>query len=251
MSRPLIAIPGRFTESTSALRRRGVVNARALLQAVYAAGGEPLTVFPDADPTPERLDWCDGLLLPGGGDLAPRFYGQDWASEHLYDIDETQDEFDLAAVRWAEAAGTPMLSICRGTQVVNTVHGGDLEQHMAEGHQYLTHEVAVRSPALAAILGGERAQVFCHHHQRIRRLGDGLACAATCRDGTVEAMVAADTTRWYLGLQWHPEDTAATDRRQAGLFEVFVAAAREWRDAKRAPRSDHGVATGGEERRDG
>ena len=35
---------------------------------------------------------------------------------------------------------------------------------------------------------------------------------------------------WYLGMQWHPEDTAASDELQAGVFQAFVAAViRRWR----------------------
>jgi putative glutamine amidotransferase len=33
--------------------------------------------------------------------------------------------------------------------------------------------------------------------------------------------------RWVVGVQWHPEDTAADDPAQQGLFDAFVAAARE------------------------
>jgi len=67
--RPRIAIVGRFAASTSALRFAAVVNARALLESVWAAGGDPVTLLPveGADWT-ERLVGYDGVLLPGGGD---------------------------------------------------------------------------------------------------------------------------------------------------------------------------------------
>ena len=83
MTRPLIAIPARFSESASALRYRAVVASRKLIEAVYAAGGEPLMVFPSApggevddEEVAQRLHWADGVLLPGGGDIAAHWSGQ-------------------------------------------------------------------------------------------------------------------------------------------------------------------------------
>jgi putative glutamine amidotransferase len=79
--RPVIAVPGRYTESASALRYRGVVAARKLLEAVWAAGGDPHVLLPAAGP--DAVDWAsrlrgvDGVLLPGGGDVNPKRYGGD------------------------------------------------------------------------------------------------------------------------------------------------------------------------------
>jgi putative glutamine amidotransferase len=36
-----------------------------------------------------------------------------------------------------------------------------------------------------------------------------------------------DHAGWYLGVQWHPEDSAATDPVQAEVFRHFVDAAAE------------------------
>lgn len=229
MPRPLIAVPGRFSAAASALRFGAVVNARKLLEAVYQAGGEPLTVHPHAPGgvvTPEeiaaRLHWADGLLLPGGGDLDPRRYGQEVASEHLYDLDEEQDGFDLAAGAWAAQAGVPVFAICRGLQVMNALRGGDLEQHMDDPHRHVTQSLTAAHPILAQILGAEEVKISCYHHQRIGRLGSNLTPAAVAGDGTVEAVLDWESGEWLLGVQWHPEDTAGTDAAQARLFEVFV-----------------------------
>lgn len=229
MSRPLIAIPGRFSASASALRFRAVVNARKLLDAVFAAGGEPVTVYPHAPggrvtaaEVAERLAWADGLLLPGGGDLDPRRYGQRPASEHLYDIDEEQDAFDLAAAEWAERAGVPVLAICRGVQVVNTVRGGELDQHMDEPHRDVVQPVRATHPALVGLLGDRTVDISCYHHQRIGRLGAGLEVAARAADGTVEAVVDPHADAWFLGIQWHAEDTADADPAQLSLFRALV-----------------------------
>jgi len=48
VTRPLIAIPARFSNSAAALRYEAEVSARKLMEAVFAAGGEPLSVHPRA-----------------------------------------------------------------------------------------------------------------------------------------------------------------------------------------------------------
>ncbi len=231
--RPLVAVPARFSQSASALRYRAVVTARALSESVLRAGGEPLAVHPWAPAgvvTPEevgeRLAWADAVLLPGGGDLDPSLYGHDAAHEAVYDVDAEQDAFDLAVARWALAAGVPTLAICRGTQVVNVARGGSLEQHMADPHVHRVDHVEVLDPGLAQVLGARSVEVSCYHHQCLDRLGDGLAVAARAADGTPEAVTLPDGPGWFLGVQWHPEDTADKDPVQQAVLDALVAAAR-------------------------
>jgi putative glutamine amidotransferase len=235
--RPLIAVPGRFAASASTLRYGAVVNARKLLEAVHRAGGEALTVLPharsgvaDVVTIDQRLSWAEGVLLPGGGDLHPSVYGQQPASEHLYDVDAEQDAFDLTIAQWALDRGLPVLAICRGMHVMNAARGGDLEQHMDQPHRHAMHAVHVTHQFAQAIGEEERAQqgllhISCYHHQRIRRLAAGLTSAVMADDGTIEAVVDEASPGWLLGVQWHPEDTADTDPRQQALFRAFVQAA--------------------------
>ena len=74
-------------------------------------------------------------------------------------------------------------------------------------------------------MGVGRAACSCHHHQAIDRLGAGLIVTARAPDGVVEA-VELDTDTWVTAVQWHPEDTSATDPAQQGLFDALVQAAR-------------------------
>jgi putative glutamine amidotransferase len=239
-ARPLVVIPARFSASASALRYRAEVTAAAVVEAVHAAGGESLVVHPEVpagldrseldELVRERLWMADAVVLPGGGDLAAHWAGQE-AHATQYDVDEVQDAFDLAVARVAVEDGIPLLSICRGTQVMNVARGGDLVQDMTESlgadHRHLVHEIdLVGDTPLEQVVGGDRLTISCYHHQGIASLGDGLCAAALAEDGTIEAVTLDEHHGWYLGVQWHPEDTAATDRRQAGLFEALVEAAR-------------------------
>ena len=226
MSRPLIALPARFSASASALRYRAEVASRALVEAVYRAGGEPFVMHPAEPFEASRLDRCDGLLLPGGGDVHPRHYGARTEHEALYDVDDGQDAFDLALAAHALDTGIPTLAVCRGMQVVNTVLGGTLDQHMARDHRHRVHPVTVRpGTLLAKTLDAEEATASCYHHQATATLAPGLVPTAFAADGTIEAAETAGNGRWFLAVQWHPEDTAATDRAQQALFDALIRAA--------------------------
>jgi len=233
MSRsPIVAIPARFSSSASAHRHRALSTARALSELVLVAGGEPVTVHPWAPGgvvTPEdvgaRLSFADAVLLPGGGDLDPSRYAQGAAHDEVYDVDAEQDAFDLAVAQWALAAGTPLLAVCRGMQVVNVALGGDLEQHMDSPHRHLVHEVRVEPGTSLFDAVGATTQASCYHHQRVQRLGAGLEPVAYATDGCVEAMVKTDAPGWFLAVQWHPEDTFSTDPDQVAVVRALLAAA--------------------------
>ncbi|MDN0198946.1 gamma-glutamyl-gamma-aminobutyrate hydrolase family protein [Streptomyces sp. S.PNR 29] len=233
MTRPLIAVPARFSATTSALRYAAEVNARALIEAVWRAGGEPAGIHPadpaDADVT-ERLARFDGVLLPGGGDLAPHRYGAADVHHSVYDVDDLQDAFDLEVARRTLELGMPLLAICRGLQAVNVALGGALEQDMGgpeREHRHVVHPVPIRrGTLLEQATGSEKAEASCYHHQRVDRLGAGLTVTARATDGTVEGLELTGTKGWFTAVQWHPEDTAHRDPAQQGLFDALVRAAR-------------------------
>lgn len=240
-ARPVVVIPARFSGSASALRYRAEVAAAKLVQAVYDAGAEPVVLHPEVPVgiddegldglIRDRLWMADGILLPGGGDLAAHWAGQE-AHATQYDVDETQDAFDLAIARVAIEDRIPLLAICRGTQVVNVARGGDLVQDLTEtlgaDHRHLVHEIDVLEDSpLGEVVPDRRMTISCYHHQGLGRLGDRLKASAFAEDGTIEAVALDGHEGWYLGVQWHPEDTAATDARQARVFEAFVEAVQE------------------------
>ncbi|MEU1003952.1 gamma-glutamyl-gamma-aminobutyrate hydrolase family protein [Streptomyces tibetensis] len=229
MIRPLIAIPARFSATTSALRYAAEVNARALIEAVWRAGGEPVSIHPAAGGTAARLARFDGVLLPGGGDLAPARYGATDTHDTVYDVDTLQDTFDLDVARHALESGLPLLAVCRGLQVVNVALGGTLEQDMGgpeREHRHLVHPVTLEPGSLVAgAAGAEKADVSCYHHQRVDRPGAGLRVTARAADGTVEALELPGAHGWFTAVQWHPEDTAHENPAQQGLFEALVRAA--------------------------
>ncbi|MGE0215965.1 gamma-glutamyl-gamma-aminobutyrate hydrolase family protein [Mycolicibacterium sp.] len=179
----------------------------------------------------------DGLLMLGGGDVDCTCYGGTTPHPKCYGIDKRADLDALAAIRSAEAAQRPILGICRGSQLLNVARGGtligDIEDyalhHGAPGDPVFVDEPVDITPGtrLHAILQTERAIVRNGHHQAVDRLGEGLVVAGRALDGIVEGI--EDPTKFYLGVQWHPEEPDAPEADRLRLFEAFIAAAVQCR----------------------
>lgn len=225
-SRPRIAILGRFSDSASALRHRAVVTARALAESVWNAGGDPVMFLPaEGANWSERLQGISGVLMPGGGDIHPSLYNEAPASDALYDMDLLQDQTDAELVKFVIDTDIPFFTICRGTQLTNAVLGGSLVQDMDVHHRNHIHTVTIDTDAEGLGLNGNTVEASCYHHQAIDRLGDRITVLSRASEGHVEA-VRYDIGQWAYGVQWHPEDTAATDLQNAAMFTRFVDEAR-------------------------
>lgn len=175
---------------------------------------------------------CDGLLLPGGGDMDPKFYGQARIPA-CGEPNLLRDAAEPLLLRAFLAADKPVLGICRGIQVMNAALGGDLYQdikpfeHLPHNdHWAKVHTVTVRrGTLLSRILGQDTVLVNSQHHQAVDRVAPGFTLAALSEDGIVEAIEKPDA-RFCLGVQWHPEWLSDADPAQQGLFGAFVEACK-------------------------
>ena len=171
---------------------------------------------------------CDGLLLPGGGDMDPKFYGQARIPA-CGEPNLLRDAAEPLLLRAFLASDKPVLGICRGIQVMNAVLGGDLYQdikpfeHLPHNdHWAKVHTVTVRrGTLLSRILGQDTVLVNSQHHQAVDRVAPGFTLAALSEDGIVEAIEKPDA-RFCLGVQWHPEWLSDADPAMQGLFDAFV-----------------------------
>ena len=171
---------------------------------------------------------CDGLLLPGGGDMDPKFYGQARIPA-CGEPNLLRDAAEPLLLRAFLAADKPVLGICRGIQVMNAVLGGDLYQDIKpfehlphNGHWAKVHTVTVRrGTLLSRILGQDTVLVNSQHHQAVDRVAPGFTLAALSEDGIVEAIEKPDA-RFCLGVQWHPEWLSDADPAMQGLFDAFA-----------------------------
>jgi putative glutamine amidotransferase len=196
-----------------------------------------------------------GVLLTGGGDVDPVFYGEA-RHETVEDAEPGRDEFELDLARRAMASQVPLLAICRGAQVLNVAAGGTLVQDIpssvetelphsvAEPKNADCHDIAVHAGTRLASVLGDRVGASCscrvnsRHHQSVGRVGAGLRVSATAPDGVIEA-IESPSSPFCLGVQWHPENFWQTGEF-ASLFDAFVAAARARAKIENAKRLDVG-----------
>jgi putative glutamine amidotransferase len=206
---------------------------------VEAAGGRARIL--EVTESPKKvLGEIHGVLLTGGGDVDPVFYGEERDSS-IQDAEPGRDEFEIDLARRAMEADLPVLAICRGAQVLNVAAGGSLVQDIAGtiatdlAHSITTpknqmaHDVhVVPGSRLEAVLGtavsaSHACLVNSRHHQSVGRLGRNLTASATAPDGVIEAIEAPRST-YCLGVQWHPENFWRTGEFKS-LFDALIAAA--------------------------
>jgi putative glutamine amidotransferase len=202
------------------------------VDALRRAGGRVVLVLPgDGTPPAALLDGFGGLLLVGGGDVEPARYGAE-PDREIYGLEPDRDALEIDLLHEAADRRLPTLAICRGMQVLNVAFGGTLIQHLPDHEGFLehgipsgvegrSHQVKVAAGSrLAEATGSEALACSSHHHQGVDGVGEGLAPTGWAEDGLVEAIEGE--TGWILGVQWHPEDTAAADPAQQALFDAFV-----------------------------
>lgn len=242
MKRPLIGISGSVlltSYGSSEGYRRAYVN-EDYVQSVLQNGGIPfiLPVVDDEEVLSTYIDQLDGLILSGGHDVTPQYYG----GEPMQKIGETwelRDWFDSLLVEKALAKGIPVLGICRGMQVMNVLHGGSLWQDLSymqdveikhlQGHspELVTHLVDIEEGSqLHELMGENHVMVNTFHHQAVRELGQGFKATAFSADGIVEAIEHEDYP-FYLGVQWHPEMLHTSVPLMNQLFAGLIQAAQK------------------------
>ena len=217
----------------SPLRREGYYD--AYLRAIESAGGEavviaPLPAGPGDDDTQRILAGVDGLVFPGGWDVAPEEYGGA-PVDGVLEVDHALDRTEVALVRGAVEAGVPVFGICRGQQLINVALGGSLLQHI-EGHDghdrarnLLLHAVAVDPQSELGRIAPQGLMVNSLHHQAIKDLAPGLRTTALSPDGIVEAVESPDGL--VVAVQSHPEELIAEQSWARDLFARIVARSSE------------------------
>lgn len=217
----------------------------AYCEAVAAAGGVPVILphVAEADVRRAYLERIDGLLLSGGGDVAPQFYNEE-PHALLGKVDSARDSSEVDLTREAARQGLPVLGICRGLQVLNIAFGGTLYQDLSQRgvasfqHQQIAareetvHAVRFSAGSLLTEWFGKSARVNSFHHQAVKRAADGFTVSALAADGVIEGIEYAAQDAFLLGVQWHPEHMAGPGGEMAPLFENFVRVCEERRKAR-------------------
>jgi putative glutamine amidotransferase len=209
------------------------------VEAVNASGGRAVLI-PSDDAGEDVLDHLDGIVLCGGSDLGPQYYGEE-PHPSVVLTRPVRDAAEMLFVRAALARDLPLLGVCRGLQVMVVACGGRLHQHLpdalgsdrhrpAGGPRHGQHAVRLLLGSLGQRVLGDEVGVNSFHHQGVADPGRLKATGWCPDDGLIEVVEDPDRT-FALGVQWHPEDT--TDHR---VYAALVQAA--------AARRPHSPASG-------
>lgn len=240
---PIIGITARPQNVPSAGNEvLGYLATHTYTDSVLRGGGIPILILPvESEHIDALLDRVDGIVLTGGGDIAPERYGAE-RDKAVRMVNHERDEFELALTAKAYERKLPTFAICRGIQVVNVAFGGTLIQDLAShsgahGHDiagegaYEPHSQALieEDSALASIIGPGLHGINSIHHQAVEELGEGLVVVASSPDGTVEAIEHSDEAWDLISVQWHPEYLGARDHGDShDLFAAFVESAAKY-----------------------
>lgn len=168
----------------------------------------------------------DGLLLPGGGDITPAFFGQKPAGSK--NIDTELDIIQLQALEQAVYYRKPVLGICKGMQIINVFFGGTIIQHMKDyqihayqdGDQF--HESIIVPDTFLHALYGNQLRVNSAHHQCLDKLGANLLLAQYAQPTPTPEAICHTNLPIY-GVQWHPERLgSAGDTLLASFYSLIV-----------------------------
>ena len=251
--KPLIGISANYGDNNSKL-------AENYYKSVVAVGGVPviIPVTDDLATIEAIVGRLDGILLSGGGDMHPRYYNEEPIPENGTP-DELRDRYDVALIKSAVEYQLPVLGICRGMQVINTVFGGSLYQdinvqyadkkpmcHSQNEERSVTTQTAsvVTDSLLYSIVSCNTLPINSIHHQAVKRIADGFRAVAFADDGICEAIESL----YYpiLGVQWHPEHLSGADavgehydNPHRKIFGWLVDEAKIFSRAKRIHRSSY------------
>lgn len=234
---PVIGITASVSDDRLSFQQK-----RMYCEAISACGGLPLILPPQEDVSRagQVLSLLNGLLLAGGDDIAPHYYGEETLPECGL-ITPIRDTWELPLCREALQRHLPLLGICRGIQVLNVALGGSLYQDLPsqrpdspirhqqrEQPETPTHWVRLAAQSrLAQIIGATSLLTNSHHHQAVKTLAQGLTATAWALDGVVEGAEKADEP-FCVAVQWHPERLwhQSGGESHRALFQALVEAAR-------------------------
>lgn len=200
---------------------------------VKEAGGQPIFLDCSIDPiTAAQL--CDGIIISGGEDINPLFYGQKQQGTAIMEP-TARTLWERQLINACDDYRVRILGVCYGEQLLNVHYGGTLYQDIADERGSTLSHGTVKNAAMNEVmfqkdflgfLAGERVETAHRHHQAVRHLAPDFKAIANAEDGTIEAIAG----RGHYGIQWHAESDGTAHR----IYSAFVTKCRTQKEPRQA-----------------
>jgi len=235
--RPIIGITCGTSGTESSLSENAISG--SYISAIESAGGIPIVIpiVQDEACLDDSLGLIDGLLLSGGVDIDPSYFGEE-AEPGLGRVDADRDRVEIYLATKALKKRLPILGICRGIQILNVAGGGTLYQDIntdlnnIQKHRqtapgwYGTQTIDVKEGSrLLDILGQPTIRVNSFHHQAVKKVAPDFVVSAVARDGIIEGIEGTNRS-FTIGVQFHPEVMWQNNPPITALFTAFINAGK-------------------------
>lgn len=194
----------------------------------------------------KQLDTIDGLIIPGGYDIVPTLYGEEW-TDWIGRTSYLTDVYLIQLIKSAYARKMPILGICRGMQIINVAFGGTLYQDISltpmklESRSHyqtadgcvVNHSIIIEPNTMLAEIfpGVKQMEVNSFHHQAVDRIADDFVINAKSTDGLIESM--HKKTGFVFATQFHPEKHVACDNKFLPIFQRLVDEAKKYMNSQK------------------
>lgn len=243
--RPIIGITCNYSYDDETPMKQGIgapgqewqLLADDYIASVVRAGAIPFIIplIDDTELIRDMLDRVDGLILTGGNDINPEFFGERAIAETGFVMTQ-RDRQDIFCAKYIiEETDKPILGVCRGMQIMNVAFGGTMYQDLVkndfQSHSLSTlkrhegtHDISIEKDSLLKeLLKTESTRVNSFHHQAVRDIASNFKAVAMSEDGVVEALeLKDDNKRFVLGVQWHPEMMSSHHDIQQNIITELI-----------------------------
>lgn len=239
--KPIIGITSDMDEQILRLRLDYVT-------AIVKSGGVPVVLSTAMDDISRIADIIDGLLLSGGGDILPEYYGEGISVplERLKFVKKQRSDFEITLLKEIVKRNKPVFAICYGMQLANVAFGGSLYQdldmqvkdainHKSGQHVIKIHESFCSRFDIPQSAISNPQFINSSHHQAVKKLADGFEVFAVSGDGIIEGFYKKGYP-FFVCVQWHPERSLESgvlsselkkyDKLSVEIFNSFIRKAR-------------------------
>ncbi len=234
-SKPLIGLTPAYYEHKEMDRS---ILGKSYTDSIQKAGGLPVLIPPIIDKSDlvQLIQRLDGIVLTGGDDLNPEYYGEVAQPLTPKPFHPRRGKHDQQVFEIVWEQKIPTLAICLGMQEVNVFLGGSLYQDIpaqmenAQIHKIgdwfeARHDISVKRDSFLYQIS-EQTQVNTNsaHHQAIKQVADELVVMGSTTDRIIEVLEPEDRSIPLLAVQWHPE-SETNDAVGIELFKWLIAKA--------------------------